>query len=144
MTIFKTKMLGGNLRSWGQRVSLQAKRGEWALLQAEAFGDQALEAGLVEDVEGEFFVGKHVEHSALAAGDQFGSFFDGEVFVLTEDAHDHAHHDAEAAQLAVFFFEFGWGLARRLSTWFQVHDDYSVAAPCLDERVKVRVAFLRG
>jgi len=38
------------------------------LLQAEAFAHQALEAGFVEQIVGEFLVGEHGEGGALGAG----------------------------------------------------------------------------
>ncbi len=38
------------------------------LLQAEAFAHQALQAGFVEKIVGEFFVGEHGEGGALGAG----------------------------------------------------------------------------
>jgi len=71
-----------------------------SLLQAEAFGHEALEAGFVEKVIGEFFVGEHGEGGTLCAGGEFGSFFDGKAGVLADDRGDHAHHDLEAADSA--------------------------------------------
>jgi hypothetical protein len=71
-------------------------------LQAEAFAYQALEAGFVEQVVGKFFVGEHGEGGALGASGEFGSFFDGEAGVLTDDGGDHADHDLQAADEAGF------------------------------------------
>ena len=45
--------------------------GDVRLLQSEAFAHQALEAGFIEQVVGEFFVGEHGEGGALGAGCQF-------------------------------------------------------------------------
>jgi hypothetical protein len=44
------------------------------LLQAEALAHDALQAGFVEEIEGEFLVGEHGESGALSAGGQFGGF----------------------------------------------------------------------
>lgn len=72
------------------------------LLEAEAFGHEALKAGFVEEVVGEFFVGEHGEGGTLGAGGEFGGFFDGEAGVLADYGRDHAHHDLEAANPASF------------------------------------------
>jgi hypothetical protein len=72
------------------------------LLQAEAFGHDALEAGFVEEIVGEFFVGEHGEGGALGSGSEFGGFFDGEAGVLADNGGDHAHHYLEAADSAGF------------------------------------------
>ena len=73
-----------------------------SLLQAEAFAHQALEAGFVEQVVGEFFVGEHGEGGALGAGGEFGGFFDGEAGILADHGGDHADHDLQAADQAGF------------------------------------------
>jgi hypothetical protein len=72
------------------------------LLQAKAFAHEALEAGFVEEVVGEFLVGEHGEGGAFGAGGEFGGFFDGEAGVLADDGRDHAHHDLKAADSAGF------------------------------------------
>jgi len=72
------------------------------LLQAEAFGHEALEAGFVEKVVGEFLVGEHGEGGALGAGGEFRSLFDSEAGILADDGGDHAHHDLEAANSTGF------------------------------------------
>jgi len=73
------------------------------LLQAEALAHEALQAGFVEKVVGEFFVGEHGEGGALGAGGEFGGFFDGEAGVLADDGRDHADHQLQAAYSASFF-----------------------------------------
>jgi len=73
-----------------------------SLLQAEAFGHEALEAGFIEEVVGKFFVGEHGEGGTLCAGGEFGGFFDGKAGVLADDGGDHAHHDLETADSAGF------------------------------------------
>ena len=77
-----------------------------SLLQAEAFGHEALEAGFIEEVVGKFFVGEHGEGGTLCAGGEFGSFFDGKAGVLADDRGDHAHHDLETADSAGFILGF--------------------------------------
>jgi hypothetical protein len=42
-----------------------------ALLQPEAFLHQPLQAGFVEQIEGEFFVGEHGEGGAFGSGGEF-------------------------------------------------------------------------
>jgi hypothetical protein len=42
-----------------------------ALLEPEAFLHEALQAGLIQQVVGEFFVGEHGESGALGSGGQF-------------------------------------------------------------------------
>ena len=70
------------------------------LLQAEAFAHEALQAGFVKEIVGEFFVRKHGEGGALGAGGQFGGFFHGEAGILADDRRDHADHQLEAADAA--------------------------------------------
>ncbi len=72
------------------------------LLQAKAFAHQALEAGFIEQVVGEFFVGEHGKGGAFGAGGEFGGFFDGEAGILADDGGDHADHDLQAADQAGF------------------------------------------
>jgi hypothetical protein len=69
------------------------------LLQTEPFIHQPLQARLIENVVGEFFVREHSQGGAFGAGDQFGGFFDGEVRVLADDRHHHADHYLQAADL---------------------------------------------
>jgi len=80
------------------------KRNRHRSLQPESFLHQALQAGFVEEVVGEFFVGEHGEGGAFGSGGEFGGFFDGEVGVLADDGHDHADHHLQAADFAGFFF----------------------------------------
>jgi hypothetical protein len=54
------------------------------LLQAEAFSHQPLQAWFVEQIVGQFFVGKHGEGGALGAGGKLGGFFYGEAGVLAD------------------------------------------------------------
>ena len=72
------------------------------LLQPEALAHQALEAGFVEQVVGEFFVGEHGESGALRSGNEFGGFFDCEALILANHGGDHADHDLQAADQAGF------------------------------------------
>ncbi len=71
-------------------------------MQAEAFAQEALQAGFVEKVVGEFFVGEHGKGGALGAGGEFRGFFDGEAGILTDDGRNHADHQLEAADAASF------------------------------------------
>jgi hypothetical protein len=70
------------------------------VLDSIPFAHEALQAGLVEDVEGEFLVGEHGKGGAAAVGDHFGRFVDGQVGVLADDRHHHVHHELKAANLA--------------------------------------------
>jgi len=105
---------------WFQSV-IKNHQSAIALLQPEAFLHQPLQAGFVEEVVGEFFVGEHGEGGALGSGGQFGGFFDGEVGVLADDRHHHADHQLQAADFAGFLFALGeglllsYGIARTLS-----------------------------
>ena len=72
------------------------------LLKPEAFAHEALEAGFVEQVVGEFFVGEHGEGGAFGAGSEFGGFFDGKAGVLADDGGDHAHHHLQATDQTGF------------------------------------------
>jgi len=76
-----------------------------SLLEAEAFGHEALEAGFVEKVVGQFFIREHGEGGALGAGGKFGGFFDGEAGVLAYYRRDHAHHDLEPADSSGFILQ---------------------------------------
>lgn len=79
-----------------------------ALLQVETFPHEPLQAGFVEDVVGEFFVGEHGESGALGSRDEFRSFFNSKVRVLTDDRHHHVDHHLEAADLLRFLQSFIW------------------------------------
>jgi hypothetical protein len=80
------------------------------LLQAEALGHQALQAGFIEQVVGEFFVGEHGEGGAFGASGELGCFFDGDAGVLADDGGDHADHDLQAADSAGFVVSFEFGM----------------------------------
>ncbi len=71
-------------------------------MQAEAFTHEALQAGFVEKIVGEFFVREHGEGRAFGAGGEFGGFLDGEAGILADDGRNHAHHQLEAADAASF------------------------------------------
>ncbi len=71
-------------------------------MQAEAFAQEALQAGFVEKVVGEFFVGEHGKGGALGAGGEFRGFFDGEAGILTDDGRNHADHQLQAADSSSF------------------------------------------
>ena len=74
------------------------------LLQPKPFLHQPLQAGFVEEVVGEFFVGEHGEGGAFGSGGEFLGYFDGEVGVLADDGNDHADHQLQAADFAGFLF----------------------------------------
>jgi hypothetical protein len=74
------------------------------LLQPESFLHEPLQAGFVEQIEGEFFVGEHGEGGAFGSSGEFGGFFYGEVGVLADDRHHHADHHLQAADFAGFLF----------------------------------------
>lgn len=78
------------------------------LLQVKPFPHEPLQAGFVEDVVGEFFVGKHGESGALGSGHQFRSFFDGKIRVLADDRHHHVDHHLQAADLLPFLQSLVW------------------------------------
>lgn len=67
------------------------------LLQMESFAHQALQAGFIDNVVSEFFVGKHGEGGTFGSGHQFRSFFDREARVLADDRHHHVDHHLETA-----------------------------------------------
>lgn len=72
------------------------------LLQVKAFPHESLQAGFVQDVVGEFLVGEHGQGGALGTRDQFRSLLDRHVRILTDDRHNHADHDLQAADLLRF------------------------------------------
>jgi hypothetical protein len=82
------------------------------LLKPEALAYQALDAGFVKQIVGEFFIREHGECGALGAGGEFGGFFDGKGRVLADNGRDHAHHDLEAADAAGFVLRIGSLLSR--------------------------------
>ena len=71
-------------------------------MQAEAFAHEALQAGFVEEIVGEFFVGKHGEGGALGAGGEFRGLFHGKAGILADDGRDHADHQLETADSSGF------------------------------------------
>jgi hypothetical protein len=69
-----------------------------ALLQAEAFVHQALQARAVENIVGKFFVGKHAQRGAAGVRGYFRRLFEGEIGILANHRHHHAHHHLQAPQ----------------------------------------------
>jgi hypothetical protein len=111
------------------------------LLQAKAFVDQALQAGLVEDIEGEFLVGEHGESCALGAGCEFGGFFHGEIVVLADDRHHHAHHDLQAPDVSGFLFLLAQ-MRRELSPLPGTHSAPVVLNQYFDAPAQLNVALI--
>jgi hypothetical protein len=102
---FDDHIVAGVLRD---RAAMETMRkqtsGRPGSLEPEAFLHQPLQAGLVEQVVGEFFVGEHGEGGAFGTGGQIGGFFYGEAGVLADDGHHHADHQLQAADFAGFLF----------------------------------------
>ncbi len=73
-----------------------------ALLQAEAFVHEALQARPVNNVVGEFFVGKHAERRTPGIGGHLSRLFQREIGILADHRHHHAHHYLEAPQSSGF------------------------------------------
>jgi hypothetical protein len=69
-----------------------------ALLQAEAFIHEPLQARAVENIVGKLFVGKHAQGGAAGVRGYFGRLFEGQIGVLAYYRHHHAHHDLETPQ----------------------------------------------
>jgi hypothetical protein len=76
------------------------------LLDPEPLFHQALQPRFVENIEGEFFVGKHSQRCSFRASDQFGSFFHRQVGILSEDRRHHADHHLQASDLFSFLLFF--------------------------------------
>jgi hypothetical protein len=74
------------------------KAGRWFLLQPEALIHQALQPWAVENIVGEFFVRKHAEGGAAGIRGHLGRLFQGQIGILADHGHHHAHHDLQAAQ----------------------------------------------
>jgi len=72
----------------------------------KSFPHQPLQAGFVEDVVSEFFVGKHGQGGAFGARDQLSRLFDCEIWVLADHGHHHADHDLQAADFHCFLLDF--------------------------------------
>jgi hypothetical protein len=69
-----------------------------ALLQAEAFIHEPLQARAVENIVGKLFVGKHAQGGAAGVRGYFGRLFEGQIGVLAYYRHHHAHHYLETPQ----------------------------------------------
>ena len=69
-------------------LATSADGSDTGLLQPKAFLHQPLQSWLIEEIEGEFFVGEHGKGGALGSGGQFGRFFHREVGVLSDDGQD--------------------------------------------------------
>ncbi len=76
-------------------------------LQPEAFVHQPLQSRTVEDVVGQFLVWKHSQCRAPGAGHQFRGFFHGQVGVLADHRHDHAHHELQPPDVSGFLLLLG-------------------------------------
>ncbi len=76
------------------------------LLQTKSFLHQPLQAGLVKDVIGKFFIRKHGQCGALGSRNQLRGFLDRQVRVLADDGHDHADHDLQAPDLLRLLLNF--------------------------------------
>src|SRR5579862_1194932 len=123
--------MGASAPTWFCGVSLQAK----------AFVDQALQAGLVEEIVGEFLVGEHGESCALGAGCEFGGFFHGEIVVLADDRHHHAHHDLQAPDVSGFLFLLAQ-MRRELSPLPGTHSAPVVLNQYFDAPTQLNVALI--
>jgi hypothetical protein len=77
-----------------------------ALLQPEAFIDQALQPRPVDHIVGEFFAGKHAESGAAGVCGHFRGFVQREIGILADHRHHHAYHHLQAAQSAGLFDAF--------------------------------------
>jgi hypothetical protein len=71
-------------------------------LQTKALIHEALQTGAIDQIVGELLVGKKTERGAAGVGCHFGCFFNGEIGILADHRHDHAHHDLKAAEPAAF------------------------------------------
>src|ERR1700686_3624047 len=69
-----------------------------ALLQAETFIHQALQARAVENIVGKFFVGKHDQRCAAGVRGYFRRLFEGQIGVLAYYRHNHAHHHLQSPE----------------------------------------------
>jgi hypothetical protein len=67
---------------------------------------ESLQAGLIENIVGQFFVGKHGQRSAFRASHELRGLFDRQIGVLADDRHHHAYHDLQATDLVCFLVAF--------------------------------------
>ena len=77
------------------------------LHDAEAFAQEALEAGAPDEVVGQFLAGEHVERGGAGVRDHLRGFVDGERAVLRDGLQDEVHHHLEAAEQASLFLSLG-------------------------------------
>jgi hypothetical protein len=98
------------------------------LLEPESFSHQPLQAGLIEEIEGEFFFGEHGEGGALGSGGEFGGFLHGKARILADHRQDHAHHQLQATDFAGLFFFFLGSVVRRVAGFFFGEREVSIAA----------------
>ena len=77
-----------------------------ALLQPVSFLHQPLQAGLIDDVIGEFFVWKHGQGGPFGSRDQFRGLFDRQVRILAYDRYHHTDHDLQAPDFKRFLLRF--------------------------------------
>ena len=73
------------------------------LLHPEAVFHGALQARLIEEVEGQLFAGEHAQRRLLCVSHHFRSLRDREVRLLVDRRQHHADHPLESAQVASFF-----------------------------------------
>ena len=66
--------------------------------------------GLVDDVVGQLFIGKHGQRGPLAVGYHLRGLIDGKAPILADHRHHHVHHHLQAADLALFLHFFLRGL----------------------------------
>ena len=69
-----------------------------ALLQAETFIHQALQARAVENIVGKLFVGKHDQRCAAGVRGYLRRLFEGQIGVLAYYRHNHAHHHLQSPE----------------------------------------------
>jgi hypothetical protein len=120
-------LLGGR-NGIGHRLENVPPNRPKALLKPESFSHQPLQAGLVEEIEGEFFFGEHGEGCALGSGGEFGGFFHGKARVLADHRQDHAHHQLQATDFAGLFFFFLGSVVRSVAGFFFGEREVSIAA----------------
>src|SRR3954466_1593492 len=97
-----------------ERSVIRWRTNSWiGLLQPEPLPNQSLQSRFVEQIVGKFLVRKHCQSGPFCPGCEFCGFLDGQVRVPSDDRHDHADHDLQAADFLGLLLAFAVRLLLR-------------------------------
>src|SRR3954451_12778531 len=97
-----------------ERSVIRLRTNSWiGLLQPEPLPNQSLQSRFIEQIVGEFLVREHSQGGPFRSSCEFCGLLDGQIGVLSDDRHDHADHDLQAADFLGLLLAFAVRLLLR-------------------------------